>query len=252
MVKEVKYTSINRVLDNLMDHPMLSDVSLEQVVRYTIRFIAKNGFSKFYQNKIEDLEIQDFRAALPCDLISINQVKDLKTGICLRAMTDIFPKGIEPTVGRKCKDPMNNARHTPYIQPKDNQYEEPSFKTQGNVIYTSFPEGMVQISYKAIAVDENGFPMLIDNEVYLDALEAYIKKQIFTIKFDQGKITAGVLQNAQQEYAVAAKLLQSEFTTPSVSEMEAIARMWNTMIPRMREFDNGFSSLGNREWIKKH
>ena len=33
MVKEIKYTSIRRVLDNLLDHPMLTNLTLEQAVR---------------------------------------------------------------------------------------------------------------------------------------------------------------------------------------------------------------------------
>ena len=108
---------------------------------------------------------------------------------------------------------------------------------------------MVEIAYKSIPVDEDGFPLLIDNENYLAALEAYIKKQVFTIKFDTGKISAGILQNAQTEYAWAAGALQDEFTVPSISEMESITRMINTMIPKMREFDTGFINLGNREHL---
>lgn len=251
MVTEVQYTNIQRVLDDLMEHPMLADLTLEQVVRYTVRFISKHGYNKLYQDKIADLDIHDYRALLPCDVISIIQVKDNKTDICLRSMTDTFGTHI-PQEGN-CIDPMNNMRaHTPYIPPRKEQYGDGTFKTQGRVLYTSFPEGQVSVAYKAIPVDDDGFPMVIDNEVYLDALEAYIKKQIFTIKFDQQKIPSGVLQNAQQDYAVASKLLLSEFTVPSLSEARTLSAIWNRMILNMREFDNGFINLGNREYLKRH
>lgn len=254
MVTEIRYTSIKRVLDDLLEHPMLSDLTLEQVVRYTIRFISKHGYSKLYQDKIEDVEIHEFRGLLPCDLISIVQVKDTLDGTCLRSMTDNFPEGMQEKgkKHRKCVDPMNNVRHTPYIPPRKDYYEERTFKTQGRVIFTSFPEGKVSIAYKAIPTDEDGFPLLIDNETYLDALEAYIKKRVFTIKFDQGKIGVGVLHNAQADYAVAARLLMSEFTLPSVSEMQSLANMWNTLIPKVREFDNGFKNAGDREYLRRH
>ena len=253
MVKEIQYTNIRRVLEDLQDHPMLRDLTLEQVVNHTIRFIARHGYNKLYQDKLEDVEIHEFRGLMPCDVISINQVKDLQSGICLRSMTDNFPTGLMPQPkGKPCKDPMNNQKPSWYIPERRELMEEPAFKTQGRVIFTTFPEGMVQVSYKGLPVDEDGFPLLIDNELYLDALELYIKKQVFTIKFDQGKIAAGVLQNTQTEYAVAARLLQSEFTIPSQSEMESIARMWNTMIPKVREFDNGFKHLGDREYLKNH
>lgn len=240
MVKEIQYTSIRRVLDNLMDHPMLRDISLEQVVRYTVRFIGINGLPKMYQDKIVVLNVHEFRAALPCDLISIVQVKDNHSGICLRSMTDSFTPGMEPKEAKG-----RHHREVPHLH-------EMSFKTQGRVLYTSFPEGQIEVAYKAIPLDDDGFPLLIDNENYLAALEAYIKKQIFTIKFDQGKLAAGVLQNVQQEYAWLAGQLKAEFMIPSVSEMQSLMNAYNSLIPRMSEFYRGFRDTGDRELIRRH
>ena len=227
MVAEVQYTSIRRVLDDLLDHPMLTDLTLERVVRYTLKFIAKNGFPKLYQDKQVTLDIDDYRALLPCDLIKINQVKDCRYNICLRSMTDTF-------------------------MPDKMMADELSFKTQNRVIYTSFKKGQIEVSYKAIPIDEDGFPLLIDNEVYLSALEAFIKKEIFIVKFDQGKISDKVLQYAKQEYAFLAGQLRSEFTIPSVSEMQSITNAYNHLIPRMTEFYNGFKTLGSMELVKNH
>ena len=157
-------------------------------------------------------------------------------------------------------EPLNNMRGQGipygkkgwYIPPALVYREEPAFKTQGRIIYTSFPEGKIQIAYKSIPVDEDGFPLLLDNENYLAALEAYIKKQVFTVKFDTGKISAGVLQNAQKDYAWLAGQLQAELCVPSVSEFEAMMRQYNSLIPRIREFDRGFKHMGDREYLRKH
>lgn len=232
MIKEYQYVNIRRVLDELHKHPLLSDLTLEQTVSHVVSFIGIFGMPKLYQDKEEVLHIEDFRAKLPCDLISINQIKECKTGVCLRSMTDNFmPREHDRNAG--CKIP-----------------QELSFKTQGQVLYVSFKTGDVSVSYKAIPVDKDGFPLLIDNPVFLKALEAYIKREAFTILFDMGKITPAVLQNTQQSYTWLAGQLQSEFTIPSQSEMESISRMWNTLIQRTSEFNNGFSSLGNKEYIK--
>lgn len=251
MVDEIQYTSIKRVLDNIMDHPLLRDVTMEQAIRYTLRFIGLHGYTHLYQDKIENIDIHDFRGLLPCDLISINQVKDCATGICLRAMTDTFPHALREHPHHD-KKPMPDNMGEIYI-PKGHRYkEESAFKTQGRVIFTSFPEGRISISYKAIPVDNDGFPLLIDNEVYLAALEAFIKVQVFTIKFDTGKISGGVLQNAQQEYAWRAGQLDEEMKIPSISEMETLTRMYNTLLLGKREFDNGFRDAGNREYLRRH
>nr|DAG91377.1 MAG TPA: hypothetical protein [Crassvirales sp.] len=233
MVKEYNYINIREALSRVLRHPLLQDVTLEQAVQYTIDFIGIFGLPKLYQDKEEVLHIEDFRAKLPCDLISINQVKECKTGVCLRSMTDNF-------MPREHYD-----RNASYKIP-----QELSFKTQGQVLYVSFKTGDISVSYKAIPVDKDGFPLLIDNPVFLKALEAYIKREAFTILFDMGKITPAVLQNTQQQYAWLAGQLQSEFTIPSISEMESIKNSWCTLLQRTNEFSNGFKNNGDQEYIK--
>lgn len=233
MVKEYNYISIKEILNRLMRHPLLRDVNLDQVIQYTIDFISIFGMPKFYFDKQETLHIEDYRAMLPCDLISINQVKECSTNTCLRSMTDNFLS--EDYYSKR------NGYRVP---------QELTFKVQGQVIFTSFREGDITVSYKAIPVDENGFPLLIDNPTFLKTLEAYIKKEIFTILFDMGKITTPVLQNAQQQYSWLAGQLQSEFTIPSISEMESLKRSWCTLLQRTTSFNDGFRNNGNQEYIK--
>lgn len=233
MINDYQYINIRRILDELKKHPLLQDLTLEQVVSYTITFIGIFGMPKLYQDKEESIHIENFRARLPCDLISINQIKECETGICLRSMTDTF-------MPREHHD-----RVTGYRLP-----QELSFKTQGQVLYVSFKAGDVLVSYKAIPIDKDGFPLLIDNPVFLKALEAYIKKEEFTILFDIGRITPAVLQNTQQQYAWLAGQLQSEFTIPSISEMESIKNSWCALIQKVSEFDSGFKSLGDKEKIR--
>lgn len=233
MVKEYNYISIKEILNRLMRHPLLRDVNLDQVIQYTIDFISIFGMPKFYFDKQETLHIEDYRAMLPCDLIAINQVKECTTNTCLRSMTDNFLS--EDYYEKK------NGYRVP---------QELTFKVQGQVIFTSFREGDITVSYKAIPVDDNGFPLLIDNPTFLKTLEAYIKKELFTIMFDMGKITTPVLQNAQQQYSWLAGQLQSEFTIPSISEMESLKRSWCTLLQRTTSFNDGFRNNGNQEYIK--
>lgn len=233
MIKEISYTNIRRILDELHRHPLLNDLTLEQIVSYTITFIGIFGMPKLYQDKECVVHIEEFRGLLPCDLISINQVKECSSGVCMRSMTDNFiPK-------------ENYNKNIGYKVP-----QELTFKTQGQVIFTSFKTGDIVVSYKAIPVDGDGYPLLIDNPVFIKALEAYIKREVFTILFDLGKIQNPVLQNAQQQYAWLAGQLQSEFTIPSMSEMESIKRSWCTLIQRTTSFNDGFRNNGNQEYLK--
>ena len=226
MWSEFNYVKISEVLSRIMRHPLLNGLNLETAIQYTLDFFAVMGLPDIYRDKLDTVHIDNYRGKLPCDLIAINQVRMCKKGVCLRAMTDNF-----------------NSTH-----PKDKS--EPSFKTQGSVIFTSFETGDIEISYKAIPTDDEGLPLLPDNPIFLKTLELYIKKEWFTILFDLGKISPAVLQNTQQEYAFKVAQCNNEFIIPSVSEMESITRMWNTIVPRVSEFQKSFRHLGNKEYLK--
>ena len=231
MVKEIDYINIRELLSRVLRHPLLQGFTLEQAIQYTIDFIGIFGFPEFYEDKQAEIDICDFKGNLPCDLVEIVMVKECKTNAPLRSMTAAFNPG-----GKY----YNHLR------------QEPQFKTQGRVIVTSFPVGTVIVAYKAIPVDDEGLPLLIDNSKYLKALELYIKCQLFTILFDLGKITPQVLQHTEQEYAWAAGQLEEEFKTPSVSEMQSITNMLNQIIVRKDEFYNRFERLGNKEIRQIH
>lgn len=223
MVNEIKYVSIMQIWDRCLQHPLMQDLTLEQVIQYVTAFNGIFNFSNLYLNKYEIINIEDYRAKLPCDLIAIVQVKDCKTGQCIKTMSSTF---------------MNDTELT--------------FKTQNSVIYTNVPECELEICYKAIPVDDEGLPMIIDNERYMNALYEYIKSKQFTILFEMGKLNANVLQNVQQEYAWAAGQLQEEMNTPSLSEMEAISNAHNNLLLDNRRFGDGFNTLGEERYLNVH
>lgn len=239
MIKQTEFVKLQEVISRALRHPLLQSVTMEQAVQYCIDFIHIFGLPEMYQDKEILVPIHKFRGELPCDLISINQVKDTCSNLCLRSMTDtFFPR----------KEDKKNRGTLVY----NKHYNEYSFKVQNHIIFTSFEEGEVLISYKAIPVDEDGFPLIPDNPTYHRALEAYIKVEVFTILYDQGKIKGDVLSHTEQQYAWRAGQLASEYNIPSESEMEAICRSWTTLIQRTTEFDDGFKHLGDREYLRRH
>jgi hypothetical protein len=112
-----------------------------------------------------------------------------------------------------------------------------TFKTQGRIIYTSFKEGSVDISYKAMPLDDEGLPLLPDEPTFLRALELYIKKQWFTILFDMGKLQAPILQNVQQEYAWAVGACESEFQKLSIDKAKSLYKDWSSWFTPKKHFD---------------
>lgn len=217
MTNEINFITLKEVMAGLLDHPMLQDVTFEQCVRYALEFINKIGFPDIYQNKITDITIHEHRGMLPCDCVQVVQVMD-NNGECLKHMTDNFY-----------------------------QYDRqiPSYKVQGRILFTTKSNCTVKVAYRSIPVDSDNFPMVPDIPLFLNALELYIKKKIFTIKFDMQEIPNGVLRQTQQDYAWAVAQLQSELNIPDVDEMANITYMLNQWIPSRHEFRKGFVNLGD-------
>lgn len=229
----IRYISLRQVMDDISDHPLLKDVSFERVVNYTQSFIRIVGAPKGFNEKTDLVEIDNHRGVLPCDLESIIQVRTM-------------PKcGHKHEVFRYSTDSFHMSNH------KDTSFDH-TYKVQGNVIFTSLKEGTIEIAYRAIAVDSEGYPMVPDNSSFINALELYIKKQVFTVLFDMGKITPQVYSQACQDYAWAVGQAQNDLVRPSIDEMQAITNSWNTLIPRVNEHSRGFINSGSMEKLKLH
>ena len=217
-----QYINIKVILDRILRHPLMQDLSLETAVDYTIDFMRIVGMPRMFTEKVVRIPIDKYRALLPCDYYQTIQVR-IPGGHALVYSTDSFH--------------MNNKGNSS------------TYKIQGNIIYTSIESGELELAYLAISTDADGYPLLPDNSSFTRALELYIKKQWFTILFDLGKITSAVLQNTQQEYAWAVGDCQSEFNRMSIDQMEAFSNSWRTMILRDHQHSSGFIGDGSRQTL---
>ena len=229
------YVSIRQIIDNCLHHPLLQDLTLERAVAYTVDFLRIVGMPPIFLEKTAELQVENYRAKLPCDFHEMIQVRTNHEK-CGYYVGEVF---------RYSSDNFHMS---------DNKYESPelTYKIQGTVIFTSIKEGIIEISYRAIALDDEGYPLIPDKSSFTRALELYIKKQCFTILFDLGKINQAVYNNVQQEYAFAVGQAQSDLIRPTIDEMQSITNALNTLIPRVNEHSKGFITDGSKEKIRLH
>lgn len=223
-----RYISLREILDNLLDHPMLQSLSFERAVNYTVHFMRICGMPRQFEEKTTIIDIDNHRGVLPCDYDSVIQVRT----------TD------------ECSHRHRVFRHTTdsfhMSEDKGKSYDL-TYKIQGNIIFTSMKEGRIEMAYNSFAVDDEGYPLIPDNSPFIRALELYIKKQVFTILFDQGKLAQPVLQNVQQEYAFAVGQAQSDMVSLTIDQMQALTNSLNTLLPRVNEHKKGFINNGTME-----
>lgn len=226
-----RYISLKQTLDDILDHPLLRDISFERAVNYTQSFIRIVGMPREFNEKTELVTIENHRGLLPCDLESIIQVRTHSE--C----------GHNHEVFRYSTDSFHMSEH-------EHPSHDLTYKVQGGVIFTSMKNGTIEVAYRAIPVDSEGYPMVPDNSSFIRALELYIKKQAFTVLFDMGKITPQVYNNVLQDYAWAVGQAQSDLVRPSIDQMQAITNSLNTLVPRVNEHKRGFINSGSMEKIR--
>lgn len=236
-------TTIMRCADRIKRHPMMQDIPFETIVDYLVDFIQILGVPDLFTEKTEILDVKNYRAVLPCDFVSMIQVRaemrkkpdDAKLAyntsfVTYRYATDSFH--LSPD---KRRIGLGGTDYT--------------YKIQGGMIYTSTEDKPIEIAYRAIAVDSEGYPLVPDNPKFLRAFDAYVKKNWFTILFDMGKVLPAVLQNAQQEYAWAVGACESEFHKLTPDKAESLYNIWNNLIIRANEHRHGFANAGAKEYI---
>lgn len=233
----MQYTTINEIMSKITKHPMMKDISLDIVIEYAIDFMRIVGIPPTFLDKTSVIDIHNYRGELPCDYYEMIQVRLLKK--------HCHPSELSP-VFRYTTDSFHMSPNKPRVS-------DLTYKIQGNCIFTSpLKDGPIEISYKAMPVDEEGIPLIPDNSSYIRALQAFIKKEYFTEQFDQGKINPQIMQKADQDYAFYVGQAQTDLIRPTIDQMESISNMWNTLIEQSQEHRKGFIHEGSRQHIKNH
>lgn len=231
-------------MDKLTRHPLLQDIPFETAIDYAVDFMRIVGIPKSFVDKTAIIDIHNYRGELPCDFYKMIQVRLYEYDVCGSTRHRGIPE--LSSVFRYTTDSFHMSPDKPKVS-------ELTYKLQGTCIFIApLEECKIEISYKAMPVDEDGYPLIPDDSSYSRALTAFIKKEWFTIQFDQGKITQQAMQKADQDYAWAVGQAQSSMIMPSIDEMQALANMWNTLIPRHQDHRKGFLHEGTMEHIKNH
>lgn len=218
-----KFISARQLMSEIKMSSMMQSLTMEQLVSFIVSYARRWGVSVLFEQKTKALEVSDYDAFLPCDVYDVIAVRDCDTHINYRYSTDVFH----------------------YSKDNPKYYSDFTYKRNGDVLVLSQADRPVEIVYTSIRCDNEGIPMVWDNQVYIDALKSYIKEVMYTELFDEGKINQNVLLNAKQEYAFNARLLKSELSSVSVDEAESVGNFVNNLVKHGRDKTNGFFNFGD-------
>lgn len=230
-----KTVSLGSILWRIMKNPLVENVTYEQVAEYTLEFIKLVGAPLAFIDEVKRLELKEYKALLPNNMVNIKGVRYLGTdlnavdSIAMRYATDIFHKA-----------PLNE------------NYSEFTYVVQSCVMTTSMKEGYVDIAYQAIAVDEDEFPLVPDNESFKMGLEYYILDRVTEPLWMMGKIPDKVFSYIQQQRYFYTGQASSALILQGTDQLESVMNGINRLITNTTAHETFFKNYGEKERFKTH
>lgn len=131
--------------------------------------------------------------------------------------------------------------------------EEPTFFIKPGWIVFNRKHGFVKLAYKAIAVDERGYPLIPDLASYQEAIYWYVMMKLSFPKFLNGQLGGHRKYNfntytyLQQQWNFYRNQAYAEAMMPTESDMRSIKNEWNKLVPEWDSDDTFHRHVGSRQ-----
>jgi hypothetical protein len=250
-MKNGNTVSLKTVLWKIMKHPLCSELAYEEAAEYATECLRLLGAPAAQESKLYTAELVNHKAEIPCDILKIDGVRyvdaisaDVSTTnfVAMRESTNIYHineadhiDGQNPTLG--IKGDQNRAEFT--------------YKLQKGIIFTSMREGCVQIAYRGLSLDEDGFPLIPDNEKVMLALEYYILSRYLEPIWLSGKISDKAFNYIEQKRYFYMPSAFTAMQMPDYDGAESMANAINRLISTPTAHSSFYKKLGEKERIRK-
>jgi len=225
MSRNIGFVSLKEIINRVYKDggDIVEDVTEDDVITDTIELLGIVGVPKLFENKVETLKVEKYRALLPCDFVDLLAIKSC--GGTLNASTDDF--NIE-----------------------DSHTLVPTYRIDGDIIKFSQEKGYIQLAYKAIKTDEEGYPMIVNDQSFIRALVSYIiYKRVYNHYINGRLPNENIMERVERNYEFNIAQATAKLTLPSVDEFDNIARMMNSFIFRRSARKRGYKNLGDERNI---
>lgn len=236
--------SLKRILWKAMNSPFMQDLSYESAAESAMECIRLIGAPLAYENKVTRplLKIIDHKTQLPSNLVLIRGARAFHSNddeegqaIPMTTATDIYHQKAG------CYEDDTNCE----------MGFEVTYEVQSGVMTTSFKDGYVEVAYQSIAVDEDGFPLIPDNEDFKFAVEYFIRYRAMEPLWEMGKVPDKVFNRVDQMKSWYIGAAQSDMQFRDMDHVQATMSTINRLIINDGAHHNFFKFMGKNERLKR-
>lgn len=234
--------SLKTILWKVLNQPIAADLTYEDAAAFAVEAIRLIGAPLSFEDIVTaPILVTNYKAPLPSNLLNIRGVRIINNlenfddgAIALRHATDIYH------TGANCTPDSNNNIPSEY-----------TYTVQKGIIFTSIPSGNIQISYKGLPVDEDGYPLIPNEQKTLLAIEYYILHRFIEPLWIIGKITDKAFAYIEQKRHFYMGGADTSLKLQSQDHLESVMNTINRLIINDSAHSNFYKGSGQQERLKR-
>ncbi len=268
-----KYTSCESVIAKIMADLNMAekDTRVTDMREWIFEAVEKIGAPMQYiQKETDPIPVEDHQVPIPDDVHDISSIawspNPGDVWIPMRPNNASFkePRRQYTRPGAAGLPPMKHKLPTTQAEFFTNQgtlpleralgdLHEPLYFIKPGWVVTNKASGFIKIAYKAIAVDDRGYPLIPDLASYQEAVYWYVVMKLKFPKFLNGslgghrKYTPNVYATITQNWHFYRNQAYAEAMMPTEGDMRGIKNEWTKLIPDWDSDDTFFESSGQRQ-----
>ena len=240
--------SLKNILWKVLRNPLASELTYEEAAEFAIEALRLLGAPLSFEDKVTNppLTISNYKVALPSTLLKIRGARLIfnldnyeQGAVPLRHATDIYHKVLE------CSADADTTADT------TDMVGEYAYTTQKGIMYTSVPDGNVQIRYQQLMVDEDGYPLIPNNEKVIMGMEYYILHRYLEPLWMMGKITDKAFHYIEQKRHFYMGGAQTSMQLNGIDHLESVMNTINRLIINTQAYSNFYKGSGIKERLRQ-
>jgi len=236
-----KYISLEAIIERtLRDTGLVLDMSWVDAAEWAGNALDLIKAPMTYTNRVTDgvnapyITIENGRGELPCDLVNIIQTRHCN-GSPMRYSSDSFhlSKHVRSSEDLHCVSDI-------------------TYTLNDNYIFPNFESGEIEMSYEAFPTDERGFPMLPDNEVFQQAIVAYIGERMGYKLFLRDKLARDKYHLLKQEREWYIGKAQTSALIPNRDKIESMVNQFRRIVTFGKDHYDGYRTSTALQSVRNH
>lgn len=200
-----------------------------------------------YDHKAIEFVLDAYKTELPLDYIGLELIE--YNGVNMRPTPNIFGPGSDVGSSGIYYTPysynQSKIENAVFIDPEDTSYFCPgySFKIENGWLKTSFNEGTINMVYTSQPMDDEGYPLIPDNQSFREALYWYVVYKYLYPKVLKGEVNGQFYDDAYNKWQWYCNQAGTEAIMPDLTTLENLKRSYLTLKTKPNLFNNFYNSL---------